>query len=71
MMRERKCRGLNDILPLTPADYRMPSPSLTANVTDRAGALEMFEKTKENLGLVKKVLADGGYSRRRWLCAGS
>ena len=42
-----------------------------ANVTDRAGALEMFEKTKENVGLVKKVLADGGYSRRRWLCAGS
>ncbi len=33
-----------------------------ANVTDRAGALELFEKSKENLGMVEKVLADGGYT---------
>lgn len=34
----------------------------TANITDRAGALEMFEKTKQNLALLEKVLADGGYT---------
>jgi len=33
----------------------------TANITDRAGALLAFEKDKENLLSVKKVLADGGY----------
>ena len=33
-----------------------------ANVTDRAGALEMFGKNKQNMAFVKKVLADGGYT---------
>lgn len=33
-----------------------------ANVTDRAGALEMFEKDKQNLTAMVKVLADGGYT---------
>ena len=34
----------------------------TANVTDRAGALEAFDLHKGSLGLVQKVLVDGGYS---------
>lgn len=34
----------------------------TANVTDRKGALEMFEHHKENLSEVINVLADGGYT---------
>ena len=33
-----------------------------ANVTDRAGALEMAEKDKQNLADVKNVLVDGGYT---------
>lgn len=33
----------------------------TANVTDRHGALLMFEKDESNLIDVRKVLADGGY----------
>lgn len=33
-----------------------------ANVTDRAGALEMFEKSRQNMASVEKVLADGGYT---------
>ena len=33
----------------------------TANITDRKGALESFKKYKEDLKLVEKVLADGGY----------
>ena len=33
-----------------------------ANVTDRAGTIEMFEHTKQNMALVQKVLADGGYT---------
>lgn len=34
----------------------------TANVTDREGAIEMINDTKENLENVKNVLVDGGYS---------
>lgn len=34
----------------------------TANVTDRAGALLMFENAKENLTVVQNVLVDGGYT---------
>lgn len=33
-----------------------------ANVTDRQGAIEMFEKAKQNLTAVEKVLVDGGYT---------
>lgn len=34
----------------------------TANVTDRNGAIEIFENYKDKLNKVKKVLADGGYT---------
>lgn len=34
----------------------------TANVTDRNGALEMFEKSKQNMTIVEKVLTDSGYT---------
>jgi transposase len=34
----------------------------TAEVTDRNGALEAFERCKDNLKDVKNVLVDGGYS---------
>jgi transposase len=34
----------------------------TANVTDRTGALAMFQSCKGNLTRVIKVLADGGYA---------
>jgi transposase len=33
-----------------------------ANVTDRTGAIEMVAKTKQNMVLVEKILADGGYT---------
>ncbi|MBI4067850.1 IS5 family transposase [Candidatus Kaiserbacteria bacterium] len=33
-----------------------------ASVTDRAGAIEMAEKNKQNLRSVKKTLVDGGYT---------
>lgn len=33
-----------------------------ANISDRAGAIEMLEKAKQNMELVQKVLADGGYT---------
>ena len=33
-----------------------------ANVTDRAGALEVFEKHTSTLAKTEKVLADGGYT---------
>ena len=34
----------------------------TADVTDRAGALAMFERSRATLNRVQKVLVDGGYS---------
>lgn len=34
----------------------------TANVTDRAGALEAFSLSKDNLTRVQKLLVDGGYT---------
>ena len=34
----------------------------TADVTDRAGALAMFDQRREDLSRVKNVMADGGYS---------
>lgn len=34
----------------------------TANVTDRVGALEMFQANKDNLSKVKNILCDGGYT---------
>ena len=38
----------------------------TANVTDREGAIEMINDTKENLENVKNVLVDGGYSGEKF-----
>ncbi len=37
----------------------------TANVTDRAGALAMFDQHRDGLSLVQNVLVDGGYTDRR------
>ena len=34
----------------------------TANVTDRSGALAMFDKRQADLSQVQKVLVDGGYT---------
>ena len=34
----------------------------TANVTDRAGALAMFDENRSDLSPVQKVLVDGGYT---------
>ena len=34
----------------------------TANVSDRDGAIQMFEKNADNLTRVQKVLGDGGYT---------
>ena len=38
----------------------------TAEVTDRQGALQALERCKTNLGEVKGVLADGGYTGQRF-----
>ena len=35
---------------------------ITAGVTDRAGALAMFDRNKKNLSTVVNVLVDGGYT---------
>jgi transposase len=38
----------------------------TANVTDRAGAIEMTMKQRDNLTAVTNVLVDGGYSGEKF-----
>ena len=40
----------------------------TANVTDRAGALEAFSLKKANLSEVMNVLVDGGYTGEKCNC---
>lgn len=41
----------------------------TANISDRAGALEAFSLHRNNLAKVENVLADGGYTGESFACA--
>ncbi len=41
----------------------------TANVTDRAGALAMFDRRRANLSQVQNVLVDGGYTGKPFAAA--
>ena len=41
----------------------------TANVTDRAGALAMFDENRAGLSQVQKVLVDGGYTGKPFAAA--
>ncbi len=41
----------------------------TANVTDRAGALAMFEQRRADLSRVQRVLVDGGYTGKPFAAA--
>ena len=41
----------------------------TANVTDRAGALAMFDENRSDLSQVQKVLVDGGYTGKPFAAA--
>ena len=41
----------------------------TANVTDRAGALAMFDENRADLSQVQKVLVDGGYTGKPFAAA--
>ena len=41
----------------------------TANVTDRAGALVMFDENRSGLNQVQKVLVDGGYTGKPFATA--
>ena len=41
----------------------------TANVTDRAGAIAMVTKNKQNLSRVENSLLDGGYSGENFAAA--
>ena len=44
-------------------------PVTTANVTDRAGALAMFDENRADLNQVQKVLVDGGYTGKPFAAA--
>ena len=41
----------------------------TADVTDRAGALAMFDRRRDDLSLVRNVLVDGGYTGKPFAAA--
>ena len=41
----------------------------TANVTDRAGALAMFDENRSGLNQVQNVLVDGGYTGKPFATA--
>jgi transposase len=41
----------------------------TANVTDRAGALQALKRCSEDLQTVRSILADGGYTGDPFACA--
>ena len=41
----------------------------TADVTDRAGALAMFDENRDDLSLVRNVLVDGGYTGKPFATA--
>ena len=41
----------------------------TADVTDRAGALAMFDENRSDLSQVQKVLVDGGYTGKPFATA--
>ena len=41
----------------------------TADVTDRAGALAMFDRRRDDLSLVRNVLVDGGYTGKPFATA--
>ena len=41
----------------------------TADVTDRAGALAMFDRRRDGLSLVRNVLVDGGYTGKPFATA--
>ena len=41
----------------------------TANVTDRAGALAMFDRRRDGLSQVQNVLVDGGYTGKPFATA--
>ena len=49
----------------------MRSTVTTANVTDRAGALAMFDQHRDGLSLVQNVLVDGGYTGEPFAAVGA
>ena len=62
MMQERKISGIKRHIGVDTNGLPHSIHITPANITDRAGALEMFEKSKQNMTIVEKVLADGGYT---------
>ena len=47
----------------------LPHAMTTANVTDRAGALAMFDRCRDGLSQVQNVLVDGGYTGKPFATA--
>ena len=52
-----------------PHAIHVTTANVTANVTDRAGALAMFDRRRDGLSQVQKVLVDGGYTGKPFATA--
>ena len=62
MTQARRCPGSSGTSRWTARGLPHAIRVTTAGVTDRAGALAMFEERRADLSRVRNVLVDGGYS---------
>ena len=57
----KKVSGIKRHIAVDTQGFPHATAVTTANVTDRKGALQAFERCKGSLSAVSSVLADGGY----------
>ena len=69
MTRAGRCRESSVTSRWTRKDLPPAIHVTTANVTDRAGALVMFDENRSGLNEVQKVLVDGGYTGKPFATA--
>ena len=69
MTRAKRCPESSVISRWTPPGLPHAIPVTTADVTDRAGALAMFDENRADLNRVQNVLVDGGYTGKPFAAA--
>ena len=69
MTRVRRCRGIKRHIAVDTEGLPHAIHITTANVTDRAGALAMFDQHRDSLSQVRNVLVDGGYTGKPFAAA--
>ena len=69
MTRAKKVSGIKRHLAVDTQGLPHAIHVTTADVTDRAGALAMFDRRRDDLSLVRNVLVDGGYTGKPFATA--